>query len=270
MRSVTVRSSNTPAGVMRVTQRIPQSVIGSENPLVRGLMYSRTQNENGTYNTRCLYCFMTVASDVESDEELARVEVRQCLPWNTSWPSLQAQKRREFTCCASINRSSARDWARRPARWSQAGAGGHSRSCGTDLHPPPCSACSPCRIQSSPHPSRLTEKYGASSKPPVHIDVVIFQFGRSLKLAQRFVVAAGIRVDDAEVEAGQPQRGTQFDRFLQQRTCVLRLVQLQIGISQVETWTDTACAGSLASSAWNSVAASGYCFWVQSRYPNPK
>jgi hypothetical protein len=43
-------------------------------------MYSRTQNENGTYNTRCLYCFMTIAFDVESDEELARLEVRHVCP----------------------------------------------------------------------------------------------------------------------------------------------------------------------------------------------
>lgn len=37
-------------------------------------MYARTQNENGTYNTRCLYCFMTVASAVETPEELDRLE----------------------------------------------------------------------------------------------------------------------------------------------------------------------------------------------------
>jgi hypothetical protein len=43
-------------------------------------MYNRTQNENGTYNTRCLYCFMTVAFDVESDEELERLEVRHVCP----------------------------------------------------------------------------------------------------------------------------------------------------------------------------------------------
>jgi len=53
-------------------------------------MYSRTQNENGTYNTRCLYCFMTVASDVESDEELARVEVRHVCPEH-ALADLQAQ-----------------------------------------------------------------------------------------------------------------------------------------------------------------------------------
>lgn len=43
-------------------------------------MYSHTQNENGTYNTRCLYCFMTVASAVESSEELERVEERHLCP----------------------------------------------------------------------------------------------------------------------------------------------------------------------------------------------
>jgi hypothetical protein len=43
-------------------------------------MYSRTQNENGTYNTRCLYCFMTVASAVESGEELELLEGRHFCP----------------------------------------------------------------------------------------------------------------------------------------------------------------------------------------------
>jgi hypothetical protein len=43
-------------------------------------MYSRTQNENGTYNTRCLYCFMTIASAVETDEELGRLEARHICP----------------------------------------------------------------------------------------------------------------------------------------------------------------------------------------------
>jgi hypothetical protein len=37
-------------------------------------MYSRTQNENGTFNTRCLYCFMTVASAVDSDTDLDKME----------------------------------------------------------------------------------------------------------------------------------------------------------------------------------------------------
>ena len=43
-------------------------------------MYSRTQNENGTFNTRCLYCFMTVASAVESCAELDAVEGQHPCP----------------------------------------------------------------------------------------------------------------------------------------------------------------------------------------------
>jgi hypothetical protein len=43
-------------------------------------MYSHTQNENGTYNTRCLFCFMTIASCVETDEELERVEAGHICP----------------------------------------------------------------------------------------------------------------------------------------------------------------------------------------------
>ncbi len=43
-------------------------------------MYSRTQNENGTYNTRCLYCFLTVATSVETDEELVQLEEHHICP----------------------------------------------------------------------------------------------------------------------------------------------------------------------------------------------
>ncbi len=43
-------------------------------------MYSRTQNENGSYNTRCLDCFMTVAFCLESEQELDGVEVRHICP----------------------------------------------------------------------------------------------------------------------------------------------------------------------------------------------
>jgi len=43
-------------------------------------MYSRTQNDNGTYNTRCLYCFMTVASAVDTSEELDQFEARHICP----------------------------------------------------------------------------------------------------------------------------------------------------------------------------------------------
>jgi hypothetical protein len=43
-------------------------------------MYSRTQNENGSYNTRCLDCFMTIASCVETEEELKHREDRHICP----------------------------------------------------------------------------------------------------------------------------------------------------------------------------------------------
>jgi hypothetical protein len=43
-------------------------------------MYSRTQNENGSYNTRCLDCFMTIASRIEMDEELAARELNHICP----------------------------------------------------------------------------------------------------------------------------------------------------------------------------------------------
>jgi len=37
-------------------------------------MYSRTQNENGSFNTRCLDCFLTIASCIETEQELERIE----------------------------------------------------------------------------------------------------------------------------------------------------------------------------------------------------
>jgi hypothetical protein len=43
-------------------------------------MFSHTQNENGTYNTRCLYCFMTVASAIESTELMESVETSHICP----------------------------------------------------------------------------------------------------------------------------------------------------------------------------------------------
>jgi hypothetical protein len=54
-------------------------------------MYSRTQNENGTYNTRCLDCFMTIASSVETAEELDQREVRHICP-EKALAELQAQE----------------------------------------------------------------------------------------------------------------------------------------------------------------------------------
>lgn len=43
-------------------------------------MYSRTQNENGTFNTRCLYCLLTIATSLETTEELERVESLHMCP----------------------------------------------------------------------------------------------------------------------------------------------------------------------------------------------
>ena len=43
-------------------------------------MYNRTQNENGSYNSRCLDCFFTIASCIESEEELKRLECRHICP----------------------------------------------------------------------------------------------------------------------------------------------------------------------------------------------
>ena len=43
-------------------------------------MYSHTQNENGTYNTRCLDCFLTIASCVESEQDLEPIEVGHICP----------------------------------------------------------------------------------------------------------------------------------------------------------------------------------------------
>ena len=43
-------------------------------------MFSHTQNENGTYNTRCLHCFMTVASSVDTPMELERLEAEHICP----------------------------------------------------------------------------------------------------------------------------------------------------------------------------------------------
>lgn len=43
-------------------------------------MYSRTQNDNGTYNTRCLDCFITIASAIETEQELFQLEGRHICP----------------------------------------------------------------------------------------------------------------------------------------------------------------------------------------------
>jgi hypothetical protein len=43
-------------------------------------MYSRTQNENGTFNTRCLHCLLTVATSIETERELERLETHHICP----------------------------------------------------------------------------------------------------------------------------------------------------------------------------------------------
>ena len=43
-------------------------------------MYKRTRNENGSYGTRCLDCFLTIASSVENDAELDALEARHICP----------------------------------------------------------------------------------------------------------------------------------------------------------------------------------------------
>jgi hypothetical protein len=55
-------------------------------------MYNRTQNENGTYNTRCLFCFMTIASSVETDKELGQVETRHICPERALSELLEQEK----------------------------------------------------------------------------------------------------------------------------------------------------------------------------------
>lgn len=41
-------------------------------------MFHHSQNENGTYNTRCLDCLMSVATAVESPQDLELIESRHC------------------------------------------------------------------------------------------------------------------------------------------------------------------------------------------------
>jgi len=43
-------------------------------------MYIRTQNENGSYNTRCLDCLLTIAFSVESETELDDLEAHHFCP----------------------------------------------------------------------------------------------------------------------------------------------------------------------------------------------
>ena len=58
-------------------------------------MYSRTQNDNGTYNTRCLDCFMTIASAVETEQEINRLEARHICPERVLSEMLKEEMRHE-------------------------------------------------------------------------------------------------------------------------------------------------------------------------------
>jgi hypothetical protein len=55
-------------------------------------MYSRTQTQNGTYNTRCLDCFMTIASSIETAEELDLRETRHICPEKALAELLEREK----------------------------------------------------------------------------------------------------------------------------------------------------------------------------------
>ena len=43
-------------------------------------MYSRTENENGTFSTRCLDCFLTIAWCCETEQELTAIESGHICP----------------------------------------------------------------------------------------------------------------------------------------------------------------------------------------------
>jgi hypothetical protein len=54
-------------------------------------MYYHTQNENGSYNSRCLDCLLTIAFSVDSAEELERIEARHLCPEKVLAHMLAAQ-----------------------------------------------------------------------------------------------------------------------------------------------------------------------------------
>ena len=58
-------------------------------------MYNRTQNDNGTYNTRCLFCFMTIASSVELAGELDRLERSHICPERALTELLEQERAQE-------------------------------------------------------------------------------------------------------------------------------------------------------------------------------
>lgn len=55
-------------------------------------LYSRTQNENGSYNSRCLDCFMTIARYVATEEDLEEREAHHICPEKALADLLTQQK----------------------------------------------------------------------------------------------------------------------------------------------------------------------------------
>ena len=66
---------------------------------------------------------------------------------------------------------------------------------------------------------------------PVNIDLIGSERRRGLQLAQGIVITAGVGVNDAEIEVTEPQAGVELDRFGKQRTRVVGLVQLEVGVA---------------------------------------
>lgn len=62
-------------------------------------MYNRTQNENGSFNTRCLDCLMTIASCVATEKELDEREAHHLCP-EKALAQLLAQNRAAVTHAA--------------------------------------------------------------------------------------------------------------------------------------------------------------------------
>jgi hypothetical protein len=75
------RSNKSQFTVMMITPRnLPRAHPRRLFLIREAAMYSRTQNENGSYNTRCLDCFMTIASSVECERDLDFLESRHICP----------------------------------------------------------------------------------------------------------------------------------------------------------------------------------------------
>jgi hypothetical protein len=55
-------------------------------------LYHRTQNDNGSYNARCLHCFMTIATCIETELELEILETRHICPERALADLLEQEK----------------------------------------------------------------------------------------------------------------------------------------------------------------------------------